>query len=987
MATTSSMDPNETRTVGRWGRKEYVDPNATVIWASERDVYEWLPEYTDESAPENKELEAQLFGEENRINTGINFKNYDSIAASVKNTPEDFHPMQKFTDLALHPTVAENIKRMKYNDPTPIQKNAIPLMLGGVDLLACAQTGSGKTAAFLVPILSRLLIKLMKRPRTERKPGERRQKASPLAVIILPTRELGIQIFDECRRLSYRSRLRPCVIYGGASINVQKEQLAKGCDILVATPGRLVDVIERGFVALSLVKNVVLDEADRMLDMGFEPMIRQILLNGDLPRDEGLHTAMFSATFPQAIQILARDFLSDNYARIRVGRIGGTTSDIVQVVMDVDEYNKEKELENLLLSQPPSRTMIFVDSKRKADYLDDLLYNKDFPCISLHGDRSQAERELALEAFRNGRSPIMVTTSVSSRGLDIKDVLHVINYDLPTDIDEYVHRIGRTARAGNLGLATTFYNERNAAIAPQLTKLLIECSQTVPGMLQQYIDEATSYEPDDFVESDDALDSALGDNSGAFDGGSNSKSAVWGEGNQDSLITLEGSSSSAVPATSQPSEHALGGASSSSFQHSYNSNMDSKAGDHFAEEVGEHEQRNPVPESNLVKTEEVIDASPEEVAKSQALMQAVVDGKVEEVKRLLEDGANHSARAGHGRTMLHFACMIGNLEIVKLLLQYGHPWNLVDDDYKSVGDYAKSFNHPEIYDFLLEEGCRTELLLGLMQRKLKAELREAEYADEDDEDETAEDKEEKTGEEKEEEQVSKKQKVDEDAEKTTVVPEVPNAEYLAQPLQYTEDGDRLLDADKNGVMMGWELPLMVRHAEVIAPQEGLRVLNVGFGLGLVDTELQKHKPSSHTIIEAHPDVYAHMLRRGWDKKPGVKILFGRWQDVVGDLEVYDGIFFDTFGEYYEDLREFHEIVPNHLEEGGIYSYFNGLGATNQFFHAVYNRISELELGEMGFTVEYEEMDIGLKEEEWNGVKRAYWTLDKYYLPICRLDGF
>ncbi|KAG0042008.1 hypothetical protein BGZ83_001005 [Gryganskiella cystojenkinii] len=415
----------------------------------------------------------------------------------------------------------------------------------------------------------------------------------------------------------------------------------------------------------------------------------------------------------------------------------------------------------------------------------------------------------------------------------------------------------------------------------------------------------------------------------------------------------------------------------------------------------DHDHHNPVPESNLVKTEEIIDASPEEVAKSQALMQAVVDGKVEEVKRLLEDGANHSARAGHGRTMLHFACMIGNLEIVKLLLQYGHPWNLVDDDYKSVGDYAKSFNHLEIYEFLLEEGCRTELLLGLMQRKLKAELREAEYNDDDDEgeEEESEKKENKDdgietkgadgARDSDQEQVAKKQKVDQDEQETdkAVVPEVPNAEYLAQPLQYTEDGDRLLDAEKNGVMMGWELPLMVRHAEVIAPQEGLRVLNVGFGLGLVDTELQKHKPSEHTIIEAHPDVYAHMLKQGWDKKPGVKILFGRWQDVVGDLEVYDGIFFDTFGEYYEDLREFHEIVPNHLEEGGIYSYFNGLGATNAFFHDVYNRISELELGEMGFTVEYEEMEIGLKEEEWNGVKRAYWTLDKYYLPICRLDGF
>ncbi|KAI1317950.1 AAA ATPase afg3 [Mortierella claussenii] len=419
----------------------------------------------------------------------------------------------------------------------------------------------------------------------------------------------------------------------------------------------------------------------------------------------------------------------------------------------------------------------------------------------------------------------------------------------------------------------------------------------------------------------------------------------------------------------------------------------------------EDTQRNPVPESNMVRTEEIIEASSEEVAKSQELMQAVAEGKVEKVEQLLKDGANHSARAAHGRTMLHFATMVGSLPIVKLLLSYGHPWNLVDDDYKSVGDYAKSFNQPEIYEFLLEEGVRTELLMGLMQRKLKLELLEASQEEEDDENEnTNEDEKEKEEEsrnkEEQEQQTStetalekedkstleesepatKKQKVD-------TLPEVPNASYLAQPLQYTEDGDRLLDAEKNGVMMGWELPLMVRHAEVISPEEGLRVLNVGFGLGLVDKELQKRSPSQHTIIEAHPDVYAHMIKEGWDKKPGVKILFGRWQDVIDQLEVYDGIFFDTFGEYYENLRAFHEIVPNHLEEGGIYSYFNGLGATNQFFHAVYNRISELELSEMGFTVEYEEMDIGLKEEEWNGVKRAYWTLDKYYLPICRLDGF
>lgn len=159
----------------------------------------------------------------------------------------------------------------------------------------------------------------------------------------------------------------------------------------------------------------------------------------------------------------------------------------MQKVIKVEEYHKEDTLEELLLSQPPSRTLIFVDTKRKADYLDDVLYNKHFPCISLHGDRSQRERELALEAFKAGRSPILIATAVAARGLDIKDIMHVINYDLSDDIDDYVHRIGRTARAGNPGLATTFYNDRNWTIAPQLVKLLIECQQDVPEFLQEFI--------------------------------------------------------------------------------------------------------------------------------------------------------------------------------------------------------------------------------------------------------------------------------------------------------------------------------------------------------------------------------------------------------------------------------------------------------------------------------------------------------------------
>ncbi|KAK3832536.1 MAG: P-loop containing nucleoside triphosphate hydrolase protein [Linnemannia elongata] len=501
----------------KWGGRQPTEPaweHQDDAWAFEKPTYEWQQEFNQGDAPAMPELEAELFGEENRILMGIHFDKFSRINVSRKGGPERVDPLQSFEQAKLHPIILENIQRMGYQEPTPIQRNAIPILMKNYDLLACAQTGSGKTAAFLLPVLSKILTKMQKNPPVAPQPGARKTKASPLALIILPTRELGIQIFDETRRFTYKSPIRPAVIYGGADLRRQKDQLARGCDILIATPGRLVDAMERGAVALDKVRYLVLDEADRILDLGFEPTIRQILLSSDLTRDESLHTMMFSATFPTQIQVLARDFMND-YCRLRIGRIGGTTTDIMQKVIKVEEYHKEDTLEELLLSQPPSRTLIFVDTKRKADYLDDVLYNKHFPCISLHGDRSQRERELALEAFKAGRSPILIATAVAARGLDIKDVMHVINYDLSDDIDDYVHRIGRTARAGNPGLATTFYNSQNWAIAPQLVKLLIECQQEVPEFLQEFITDDVSYE-NDFVDPDqiDLLESREGGEGG-----------------------------------------------------------------------------------------------------------------------------------------------------------------------------------------------------------------------------------------------------------------------------------------------------------------------------------------------------------------------------------------------------------------------------------------------------------------------------------------
>ncbi|KAK3808669.1 MAG: P-loop containing nucleoside triphosphate hydrolase protein [Benniella sp.] len=444
----------------------------TRPWAFEKKTYEWREEYTEGNAPANAELEDELYGEDGRISAGIYFNEFSNIS---------------FTDAKLHPTILDNIEKMGYKVPTPIQKHAIPMLMSGYDLLACSQTGSGKTAAFLIPILSKAITKLSRTEVTVNRPGERRSKASPMVLIILPTRELAIQIFDDTRRFTYQTRVRPAVIYGGAEMRAQKEQLALGCDVLIATPGRLVDAMERGAVALGRVKFLVLDEADRILDQGFEPTVRRILFQSDLPRDESLHTMMFSATFPSNVQLLARDFMKHDYCRLRIGRIGGTTPMIMQKVLKVEEADKEQTLMDLLCSQPPSRTLIFVASKYRADHLDDVLYNHDFPCISLHGDRNQMEREVALQAFKSGKSPILIATSVAARGLDIKDVLHVINYDLCDDIDEYVHRIGRTARAGNPGLATTFYADADYEIGQQLTKLLVECKQTVPDFLNEHL--------------------------------------------------------------------------------------------------------------------------------------------------------------------------------------------------------------------------------------------------------------------------------------------------------------------------------------------------------------------------------------------------------------------------------------------------------------------------------------------------------------------
>ncbi|PPQ72445.1 hypothetical protein CVT26_003773 [Gymnopilus dilepis] len=443
----------------------------------------------------NMRMEKELFGDANdpsKQHTGINFEKYDDIPveATGAGVPE---PVLTFTSPPLDPVLLENIGYAMYTSPTPVQKYSIPIVAGGRDLMACAQTGSGKTAGFLFPILSASFAQGPRPPPVDAAPSYGRRKAYPTALILAPTRELVSQIHEEARKFAYRSWVRPAVVYGGADINQQLRQIERGCDLLSATPGRLVDLIERGRISLANIKYLVLDEADRMLDMGFEPQIRRIVQGEDMPGTADRQTLMFSATFPRDIQMLARDFLKD-YIFLSVGRVGSTSENITQKIEYVEDNDKRSVLLDILASQTKEDlglTLVFVETKRMADMLSDFLMGNNLPATSIHGDRTQRERELALQTFRTGRTPILVATAVAARGLDIPNVTHVINYDLPSDIDDYVHRIGRTGRAGNTGVSTAFFNRGNKNIVKDLVELLREANQDIPGWLETVAHEAS----------------------------------------------------------------------------------------------------------------------------------------------------------------------------------------------------------------------------------------------------------------------------------------------------------------------------------------------------------------------------------------------------------------------------------------------------------------------------------------------------------------
>lgn len=295
--------------------------------------------------PRNIMVEDKLFG---GGHTGINFDKYEDIPVEMtgSNTPK---PVTNFEEIEFNEIIRNNVELAGYHRPTPVQKYAIPVIMARRDLMACAQTGSGKTAAFLAPILNIMLTDGPPKDLPPKIPGGK-NKQYPFALVLAPTRELASQIYDEACKFSYRSSVRPCVVYGGADPLIQMKDLEKGCHILVATPGRLVDMTERGRVGLDKVKFLVLDEADRMLDMGFEPQIRRIVLQDNMPPVGQRQTLMFSATFPKKVQELARNFL-ENYIFLAVGRVGSTSENITQRFYWVEEHEKRSVLLDILNSE------------------------------------------------------------------------------------------------------------------------------------------------------------------------------------------------------------------------------------------------------------------------------------------------------------------------------------------------------------------------------------------------------------------------------------------------------------------------------------------------------------------------------------------------------------------------------------------------------------------------------------------------------------
>ena len=378
----------------------------------------------------------------------------------------------RFEELGLSEPIVGAVAAEGYTAPTPIQVSAIPHVLAGSDLLGCAQTGSGKTGAFALPILHRLSIDQTRQAATTR--------TRPRALVLCPTRELASQIAEFFRAYGRNLRLRHTAVFGGVSQHHQVRALKAGVDILVATPGRLLDLMNQGIVDLRSIEVFVLDEADRMLDMGFIHDIRTIAARVPARRQ----TLLFAATMPDDIHRLAASLLH-NPAYVQVDPLASTVQTVSQSVYLVPRRNKPALLEHLLHSRRMTRTLVFTRTKHGADKVVRELQQAGIRAQAIHSNKNQVARTRALDAFKSAAPPVLVATDVASRGIDVDDITHVINYDMPNVPETYIHRVGRTARAGASGCALSFCDEDERAhlrAIERLIRMQIEVNEDQPAL-------------------------------------------------------------------------------------------------------------------------------------------------------------------------------------------------------------------------------------------------------------------------------------------------------------------------------------------------------------------------------------------------------------------------------------------------------------------------------------------------------------------------
>ncbi|KAL9122045.1 MAG: hypothetical protein Q9187_001406, partial [Circinaria calcarea] len=370
------------------------------------------------------------------------FRKEKQIAVQGKHVPR---PVQTFDEAGFPSYVMNEVKAQGFDAPTAIQSQGWPMALSGRDVVGIAETGSGKTLTYCLPAIVHINAQPLLAP------GD-----GPIVLVLAPTRELAVQIQQEITKFGKSSRIRNTCVYGGVPKGGQIRDLARGVEVCIATPGRLIDMLESGKTNLRRVTYLVLDEADRMLDMGFEPQIRKII--GQIRPDR--QTCMWSATWPKDVRQLAADYLHE-YIQVNIGSMDLSANHrITQIVEIVSEFDKREKMTKHLeriMDNKDNKILIFTGTKRVADDITRFLRQDGWPALSIHGDKQQNERDWVLNEFKTGKSPIMVATDVASRGIDVKNITHVLNYDYPNNSEDYVHRIGRTGRAGALGTAITLF--------------------------------------------------------------------------------------------------------------------------------------------------------------------------------------------------------------------------------------------------------------------------------------------------------------------------------------------------------------------------------------------------------------------------------------------------------------------------------------------------------------------------------------------------